>query len=166
MKKKNFYNLSFTKGIFAVAIIAALIALTALVFNLLKLFGLSTLPPFEPLVDIISLFLSVLIIGAVIFSMTCSGFTIGEDKLSFRLSIFSLVVPYDNVLLLRKDVKTKLLLLYYNDIKPDKPENIRYIVVGISDDKKEEFILKIREKNRRAIYELFDKDKETKENDN
>ena len=163
MKKDNFYKLSFTKGIYVVAVIAALIALTALIFNLLKLFGLSALPPFEPLVYIILFFLSILILAAVIFSMTYSGFIIGEEKLSFRLSVFSLFMTYENILLLRQDVKTKLLLLYYNDIKPNKPENIRYVVVGINDDKKEEFILKIREKNHRVIYELFDKDKEMKD---
>jgi len=159
MKNQNFYKLSFTKGIYAIAVIAALIALTALVFNLLKLFNLSVLPPFNPLIDIASLLLSVIIIAAVIYSIACSGFRFREDRLYFRLSLFYLAIPYEHTLLIRQDIKSKLLLLYYNDIKPEKPENIRYVVVSIAEPDKEEFVAKLREKNRRVIYELFDKDK-------
>jgi len=164
MNKEKEFKLLFPKYIFIIAAVVILIALSAIVLNILKLFHLEGLSPYQPVIDTISIALAVLIIVTVLYSVLFSRFSFKEDKLVFHLSIFYIGVPYQNMLLLRHDIKSNLLLLYYNLPTEEKEENIKYLVINIHKEYTDKFIQKIRENNRRVIYEIFDKEKE--ENDN
>ena len=157
------FKLIFSRYIYIFAIITMLIAIYTLLYNFLKIFNIASLPPFQPLIDILSIVIALIIIFIVLYSLLYTRFIFREDKLVFHLSIFFITVPFEYFLLLRRDVKTGLMLLYYNAPIKDKEENIKYLVVNIKESNRDIFAETVKAANRRTIYELFDKEKEEKE---
>lgn len=163
MDMKKFYRLRFKRNLIIFAAFICLISAISLTINVIRMvnsFGSST---YNLSVDITSMILSIAIIGIVVYSFLKSGFYFKDDRLIFVLSLFSVNIPYDNTLLLRHDKKNRLLVLYYNNPTKDKPENIKFAIVSIDDDKTDEFIDTIKDRNSRLIYEIFDKSQEDKE---
>jgi hypothetical protein len=164
MKKDDFYKMLYPKHIYFLASAVILIALSAIVLNILKLFVAAGLSPYNPFIDTISIVLGSAIILIVLYSVIFTGFSFRADKLVFRLSIFTVNIPYENMLLLRRDKKSDMMLLYYNLPVKDKEENIKYLIVNLKKDDIDNFIDRVKGGNRRVIYELFDKEKEEKDN--
>lgn len=160
MKKTNIFKVSYPKFIYIIASLTIFIALLAILFNLFKLLQIFNLPAFNPAIDIVSMVLAFSIIGIVLYSIFYSRFNFKEQFLSFSISFFYINIPYENILLLRHDMKTNLLLLYYNNPTKDEEENIKYLIVSINNDSKDKFIKLIKQKNKRTIYEIFDKNTE------
>lgn len=157
---KNKYRLLFPKYIYIIGLITASISFAAIIFNIIKLFGIEGLPPFDPIVDVISLLLASIIVAVVLYSLYYSRFRFTKDIMVFHLSLFQVRIPYQNMLLLRHDPASNLMLLYYNHPIKEKPENIKYVIVNISLDVQEEFIAEIKKSSPHTIYEIFDKHKE------
>ncbi|MGI6701431.1 MAG: hypothetical protein ACOX3U_03080 [Christensenellales bacterium] len=158
--KAKYFRYVFPVYIYVIGSVTMLFSLGAIVFNILKLFEIKGLAPFNPLIDSLSLLLAAIIIALSIISLIKSGFYFKNASCVFKLSVFSIKILNDNLLLLRHDVKSNLMLLYYNQPTAEKEENIKYIIVKIKPQLIDSFIDAVKTSNRRAIYELFDKDKE------
>lgn len=159
MKNVNF-KLVFSKYIYVLAATALLIALSTIILNLLKLIGIDNLPPYQPVIDTISMILGLVIIGTVIYSVFFSRFSFKQDKMTFYLAIFQVSILYENMLLLRHDLKTNMMLLYYNKPSENEQEDIKYLIINIKKEEIEDFVEQIKSVNRRVIYEIFDKEKD------
>lgn len=160
---KKFYRLKFKKNIIIFAVFICLLSITSLIINIIRIVQSANGSPINLGVDVSSMILSVIIIGIVLYSFIRSGFYFRDKELTFVLSIFSVHIPYENTLLLRHDIKNKLLVLYYNFPVKNNPENIKYAIVSIDKSKDEEFITTLKKCNSSLIYEIFDKDKDIKD---
>ncbi len=126
------------------------------VINLLKLFGVGRFVSYHRGLEITSVSVSMLILAFVVTILIIARYTITQDALTVQI-VSRVKIPIKDIVLLRKDVKSGLLVMYYYDKKLPPTNPVNYMVINVKDKDKLTFVDRLRERNPQVVFELFDK---------
>ena len=115
--------------------------------------------------EIISVSVSLLILTFVVTILIIARYTVAEDSLTVQI-VTRVKIPLKDIVLLRKDVKSGLLVMYYYDKKLPPTNPVNYMVINVRDKDKMPAVDALRSKNPRIVFELFDKNNNGDDNTN
>ncbi|MDR3264291.1 MAG: hypothetical protein LBT30_08295 [Clostridiales bacterium] len=140
------------------AAVASAVLVTISVFGFIS-FGTSRAPQ-----ALISALTVVLLALCMLFTAFYSYYSFADKYLYVNFGFFIFKIKYDDIKLLREDKESKTLFIVY--LKNGDTENVKFLKILIDKSKNIPFITAVRNKNTLAIYELFDKNDEFKDDGN
>lgn len=135
------------------------------VINLLRLFEVGKFTSYHMGLEIISISVSLLILAFVVTILIIARYTVTDDTLIVQI-VTRIKIPLKDIVLIRKDVKSGLLVMYYYDKKMPASNPVNYMVINIKDKAKIVFAESMRKRNPQIVFELFDKDSGNQDDDN
>lgn len=134
-----------------------IILLAGIIVNILVLSGAVNIESANIIGDIVSTCLMVLLLGLVCFVTFYPHYTVSDKFFTFHMGIVWRNIDYDDLLLLREDVHSGQILLYYKCYAKDGEEKINYLDIKINHRLNPQFIDSLRSHNNKLVYEPFDK---------
>lgn len=107
---------------------------------------------------IVSLVALFLLLAMTILIMTLPAYVFKDKYLLFTFVTFSKKIDYTDILLIRHDVKTNLVLVYFKLTDKSGEEKINSLSVCIKPSYIAEFVATAKNKNDKIVYDVFDKD--------
>lgn len=154
MKATFRYKFSKWNYITLIVMFAAIIPFA--IINMLKLFEVGRYTSIYKGLDITSIIISLLLLIFVAVMLVISRYTITKDTFVMQ-TIVRLKIAMVDVLMLRKDVKSGILVMYFIDKRRPADDAVNFMVISIKDSEKMNFVDCIRSFNPKVIFELFDK---------
>lgn len=161
----RYFRYKFNKWNYITLILMCVAIIPLTVVNLLRLFNVGNFASLYKGLEIISVTVSLLILVFVAVIIIISRYTINDDYFIMQI-LMRVKIPLKDIVLLRKDVKSNLLVMYYYDKKLPPTSPVNFMVINIKDDDKLPFVEAMREKNPHIVFELFDKNKDDNNDDN
>ncbi|NCA68017.1 MAG: hypothetical protein EOM87_08140 [Clostridia bacterium] len=151
------FKYKFNKWNYITLILMCVAVIPLSIVNVLRLFEVGNLISINKGLEIISVTVSMLIVAFVVVVVIISRYTITDEFVTVQVVMRAKIAVKD-ILLMRKDIKSNLLVMYYMDKKLPPADPVNFMVICINDKDKMPFVECLRTKNPRVIFELFDKD--------
>lgn len=157
---KNNYPFRHKWLTYALCALTLIIVCAGAVVNVLRLCEIGALASSNRVMDILATVILIvvgLLVTAILF---LSGYRLGKKYLVCFAGLFLLRVVYDDVLVIRQASDRSVLLLY---VKTDKHPDVvdpnsglqaSIVQICIKPKYQEEFVAAIKERNRKAVYEI------------
>lgn len=140
------------------AVVAILFMLAWLIYTAIMLSDALANDNNDITIYVVSLIVLFLLLSLIIAIMTLPAYVFKESYFVFTFVAFNKKINYEDILLIKHDTKTNMLLMYFKLTDKDEEEKFNYINVCIKLDCILLFIATAKKKNDKIVYETFDKD--------
>ena len=164
MERKNSDRQVFLRRLPTLAyVLVGIVCLVMVPFSILsicKVAEVGTLFSVSPVLDIAAATLEIVLAVAMLLVTFLSRYVVTKDGLVYQ-RVFCTNIPAERLLLMRYELSTKMLVLYYADERA--PEGVRFLVLQVFERKTEEIVAAIQHCNPAVSYDVFDRTKQEKD---
>ncbi len=157
MKKKQYFACKLPIANYVIMAVMCVVLIVMIVLSVLRLAEVGNLVSYNVAMDIVCIVVAVAATLTVVLTTVLTRYEIDDQCLVYR-RLRTYRFDKNRLLLLRKEMNSGMLLLYYTD---DKAKDGVAVMV-LMPKNEQQLVLALRELNPRLQYDMFDGEKEIK----